>query len=152
MEFEPYHRFVAQLLEPTVLRSAAAVVAPNEMLAESIERVSGVKPVIIRLPTDDAALQHDGCDVAGRSDSSEFNIVFTGQVYPSMTEPYKTLLAALEEPGLENVTLHLYGPQPKETLEEIGLVGRYITHTFVHPSAIYAVQRSGRRSLPRAGF
>jgi glycosyltransferase involved in cell wall biosynthesis len=142
LEVEPFHRFVATALESTVLRSAAAVVVPNEMAAEQIARVTGVQPTIIRLPTDDAALQDGGVDSQTPTSQNGFKIVFTGQVYPAMTDPYKRLLAALDQPGLEDVELSFYGPQPKEWLEMLGLKGRYTQHGFVQAPEIHDVQRS----------
>ena len=142
METERFHRIVAQTLEPAVLRSAAAVVVPNEMAAEQMTRLCGVQPVIIRLPTDDAALQEPDPELRPRSAGSGFSIAFTGQVYPPMVESYKRLLAALDQPGLEDVTLHVYGSQPKEWLEGMGLKGRYEPHGFVLGSEIHKVQRA----------
>ncbi len=95
VEVQPLRRFVAETLEPTVLRQAAAVVVPNEMAAESIKRISGVRPVIIRLPTDDAVFQASMVEESFQSATDGFSIVFTGQIYLSMPEPYKRLLAAL---------------------------------------------------------
>jgi glycosyltransferase involved in cell wall biosynthesis len=143
LEFEPFHHRTARALEPTVLRQAAAIVVPNEMLAESIARTSGVRPVIIRLPADDAAFHvPDGlADEASPLPAESFNLTFTGQVYFSMTEPYQRLLAALECPGLEDVAFHFFGPQAKDRLEAWGLHGRYVTHTFLPPWEIAAAQR-----------
>ena len=141
LELDPFHRWVAETLEPAVLRSAAAVVVPNEMLAESIARLTGVRSVIIRLPIDDAALLGQGADPPPRQDSNGFSVVFTGQVYMSMTDPFNRLLAALEEPGMEDVTVHYHGRQSKEVLDVIGVKGRYVPHAFVPPPAVYDVQR-----------
>jgi glycosyltransferase involved in cell wall biosynthesis len=142
MEVEPLHRFIAQGLEPAVLRGAAAVVVPNEMAAEQVARLCGVQPEIIRLPVDDAAFADQDIQNPPRSAANDFRLVFTGQVYISMTEPYKRLLSALDQPGMENVSLDIFGPQKKEWLQGIGLEGRYECHGFITTPELYSVQRS----------
>jgi glycosyltransferase involved in cell wall biosynthesis len=142
MEVQPINRFIAQSLEPAVLRGAAAVVVPNEMAAEQVARLCGVQPEIIRLPVDDAAIDDQEVQDRSRSASNEFKLVFTGQVYISMPEPYKRLLSALDQPGMENVSLDIFGPQKKEWLQGIGLEGRYECHGFITTPELYSVQRS----------
>jgi glycosyltransferase involved in cell wall biosynthesis len=141
-ETEPFLRHLVEILEPIVFRSAAAVVAPNELLADSIARLDGVRPVVIRNPIDNAAIEGVRDTLIDRPRSGPWRIVFTGQIYAAMTDAVVNLLTALESPELEDVELHYYGPQSAQELAVIGIKGRIVCHPFIPPPEVYSVQRS----------
>lgn len=149
MEVIDTHRRIAEILEPVVFKAATRIVVPNELLADSIARIDGVRPSIVRLPVDDVALRRDVTAAPVRRDDDDFRVVFTGVVYLSMTDPYLRLLRALEEPGLEDASFHFYGRQTREALEPYGFRGKIKYHGFLAPPEIYDAQRrAGALFLP----
>lgn len=140
-EEEPFLRRLVSALEPAVYGAASAIAVPNELLADSIARVDGVRPVVIRNPVDDAAIDGapDGSLFEHRP--GPYRIVFSGQIYEAMSDAVINLMSALTDPGLDDVELHYYGPQTISDLNAIGVRGRIVCHPFVPPPDIYRVQR-----------
>lgn len=141
-EVEPRQRRLAAWLEGPVLRAGDVVTVPNELLAESIVRLDGVEPVVVRNPVDDAALWGARAPVPWPAAPDQLRIVYTGQVYSAQLDGVKRLLAAIEEPGLEAARLHFYGLQSEADLEAMGLHGKLVCHPFVPPPAIYRVHQT----------
>lgn len=133
-------RSIGRLIEPSIVRSAAAVIVPNELLADIIQRHTGVRPVVIRNPIDDAALA-DRIPAPWPRLPKELRIVYTGQVYDAQAEALARVVAALNEPRLSRARLHVYAHQSREDLAAFGVTGSITVHPFIPAPDIYRVHR-----------
>ena len=136
----PNGRTIGRLIEPSIVRSAATVVVPNELLADIIQRHTGVRPVVIRNPIDDAALA-DRIPAPWPRSPEELRLVYTGQVYDAQADALVRLVAALNERGLSQAQLHVYAHQSKQELAAFGVSGPITVHPFVPAPDIYRVHR-----------
>lgn len=122
-------RTAARRLEPWVMRHTRLAIVPNEFLREEYSRRYGVRCVVVRnpcpLPDLDALDRDSGPTCGGRSD-----IVYTGAVYPANADAFRNLVAAVRNPGLSGVRIHLYTAQTPEDLEGYGISGPEVVH---HP-------------------
>jgi len=137
----PLIRRVVEQVEPAVLRQAAAVVAPNELLAADLRRLDGVEPRLIRIPVADEA-QLGWEPERPRPPGAPFRLVYSGQIYAAMGTPIAALSVLLGQPSLSDIDLHLYTPQDNRVLEAWGVAGRHEHRGWVHPPEIYRVQRA----------
>lgn len=137
---ERISRTIGRLLEPTIVRSAASVVVPNELLADIVHRQTGVQPVVIRNPIDDAALA-DRAPAPWPLSPNELRVVYTGQVYEAQADALARLVEALSEPGLGRARLHVYAHQSREEVASFGVSGPIIVHPFVPAPDVYQVHR-----------
>ncbi len=136
-----------QRLEPVLMRGAAAVIAPNEFLAEELRQRHRIEPFIIHNPCDlsdyDDPLEEE-TETTGdvRREGSAVKIVYTGGVGPVHYDAFRNLLAAIESLGRPEVKLHLYTAQPLADLEREGIGGpALVYHTHESASAMPGVQR-----------
>lgn len=124
---EPMARFVAQRLEPLVLRGAAGMMVPNEFLREDLRCRCGVTATVIHNPCDPSQYGAIPEDALG-SKRDEINIVYTGAVYEAQLDACRNLLAAIELLEQPNASLHIYSAQSPVELDEMGIRGPIVYH------------------------
>jgi len=137
---EPGARFLAQRLEPILLKGATGIIAPNEFLRDALRRRYGVEATVIRNPCDIAeyeALPNDALTM----NSDEIRIVYTGAVYEAQYDAFRNLLAAIELLERPTVKLHLYTAQSPRALDRKGISGPVVYHGHQPLSAIPGIQR-----------
>ena len=135
----PAKRFWARRLEPLLLRRAAGVVVPNEVLGDTLRERYGVVAHVIHnsfdlspyqaLPSNPMA--HDG----------EIKIVYTGDIYEAHYDAFQTLLEAIKRLQRPEIRLHLYTERTTEELATQGISGPIVLHSPLPPEEIPRVQR-----------
>ena len=146
---EPARRFWAARMEPWVLRRAARVIVPNEVLRDDLRRRFNVEPAVIYNSFD--LTPYAGLD-GGPPAGDGARIVYTGDIYEAHYDAFRNLLDALGRPGLEGLSLHAYTPRTAEELARAGVRGdRLVLHEPRSPSEIPGIQRgAGFLFLPLA--
>src|SRR5215207_7982633 len=146
---EPARRFWAARMEPWLMRRAAGVIAPHEVLRDDLRRRFGIEPAVIYNSFDVTPYAGPGGD---HPIGDPGRIVYTGDIYEAHYDAFRNLLAALERPGLEGLSLHAYTPRTAEELARGGLRGeRLVLHEPLAPSEIPGIQRgAGLLFLPLA--
>jgi glycosyltransferase involved in cell wall biosynthesis len=137
----PSERWLGSALEPSVMRAADAVIVPNELLADAIQRTSGIRPIIVRNPVDDAALD-DRPELPWPVDPEQLNIVYTGQVYDAQLDSLERVALALRERGLKHARLHIFHAGGQAINDRLSRWKRVELHPFITPPDIYEVQRT----------
>jgi glycosyltransferase involved in cell wall biosynthesis len=92
-------------LEPAMMKNAAVVIVPNELLADDVRRQFGVEPVILHNPCDLAPYEQGPRE---RPEGGECRIVYTGEVGRLHLSAFRNLLQAIESLDPPGATLHLY--------------------------------------------
>ena len=113
-------------LEPAMMRNAAAVIVPNEFLADDVRRQFGIEPVIFHNPCDLAPYEEvhrDDVRPAG-----EARIVYTGEVGRLHFSAFRNLLQAIESLDPPGATLHLYTMRKPALREADGIRGPVVFH------------------------
>lgn len=146
---EPARRFWAARMEPWILRRAARVIVPNEVLRDDLRRRHRVEPAVIYNSFD--LTPYAGPD-GGPPPEGGGRIVYTGDIYEAHYDAFRNLLDALEQPGLEGLSLHAYTPRTAEELARAGVRGeKLVLHAPRSPSEIPDIQRgAGFLFLPLA--
>ena len=132
-------RTYAAQTEAEVLQSSAAVIVPNEKLAEAYQTQYNITSHIIR----------NACTIPELSlyETRELHdpvrIVFTGSIYSAHYDAFRNLLAAIESIESPRVELHIYTPQPALRLRLDGIQGeRLMVHPALPHAQVTAVQRA----------
>lgn len=145
---DPARRFWARRFEPWVLRNAAAVIAPNEVLRDDLRARFGVEAAVIHNSFDISP--YGGPEEAAPSGTSG-GVVYTGDIYEAHYDAFRNLLDALDRLGRNGLKLHAYTPRTEDELAKQGLRGRMVLHAPRDPSEIPGVQRgAGALFLPLA--
>jgi glycosyltransferase involved in cell wall biosynthesis len=126
-------RTVVGRLEPSIMKRAAAVIVPNEFLAEEVRREFGIDPVVIHNPCD-LQLYDNVRDREAEKAAGERSIVYTGEIGEVHFGAFRNLLAAIDLPGENEVRLHLYSNSGRTWLETHGIRGPVVFHG-QHPLA-----------------
>ena len=136
-QWEPgLYRALARFCEPIWGRGAAAVIAPNEVLAEDVRaRLPAAKIHIVRNPVDPSSFSDAQTgklqDRPGPKLGKPWRLVYTGSVYSAQASAFRNLNAALNKLG-GLFELEIYTPQPAAALAANGLDGPFVHH---HPQA-----------------
>ena len=132
-------------LESMILKRAAGVIAPSEVLRDDVRRRHGVDAAVIHNPCDLAdyagPANADAADGASTARDAERRIVYTGSIGPLHYEAFRTLLtamASLDRPGLR---LHIYSAQSRARLESERICGPVVFHPPQPLSAVAALQQ-----------
>ncbi len=130
----------ATVVERLAVKRAKGIVVPNEIMKEELRERYGSASVLIRNPifSDNPVLE--GPKKWPRR-SGEVRIVYTGAIYRAQSDAFRTLLQALDELSLPNITLHLYTAQTREELEKQAIFGSYVLHPHASNSVIQEIQR-----------
>ncbi|MDT5294362.1 MAG: hypothetical protein QOJ76_1242 [Acidobacteriota bacterium] len=138
---EPARRFWARRLEPWLMKNAARVIVPNEVLCDDLRQRFGIEPAVIYNSFDLAPYR----DANGEPPAETLEgIVYTGDIYEAHYDAFRNLLAALERLGREDLSLHAYTPRAAEELAQAGLRGRLVRHAPRSPAEIPRIQRGAR--------
>jgi glycosyltransferase involved in cell wall biosynthesis len=141
------NRRLARLWEPIWGRGAAALIVPNEVLANDVrERLPNANIYIVRNPVDHAAFSTsaaDGSDVQPESRTSRvWRLLYTGSVYSAQASAFRNLNAALNQ--LEGrFALDVYTAQAPAALAANGLNGPHVHH---HAHAAQSIALSLQRN------
>lgn len=138
--FDLIGRAWSRRLEPWLMRGAATVIVPNEILRDDLHEDYGINAAVI----------HNSCDVSvyenamppGAAGSEGVRIVYTGDVYEANADALQNLLVAIESLNRVDIKLHLYTARSAEGLDSFGIRGPVIILPHQEPSKIVAVQRS----------
>lgn len=136
---DPARRFWARRFEPRLLKDAAAVIAPNEILRDDLRERFGVEAVVIHNSFDISPYR--GEDVEPDPSSG---IVYTGDIYEAHYDAFRNLLEALDRLGRDDLKLQAYTPRTEEELARQGIRGRMVLHAPRDPSDIPRVQRGAQ--------
>jgi glycosyltransferase involved in cell wall biosynthesis len=137
---DPVKRFWARRLEPWLMRRAAAVIVPNEVLRDDLRERFGVEAAVI----------HNSFDVspyrgpAAGPPAAGAGIVYTGDIYEAHYDAFRNLLEALERLGRDDLALHAYTPRTADELARHGLRGRMVLHAPCDPADVPGIQRAAR--------
>ena len=122
----PAARFWARRLEARLLRGAAGVIVPNEILRDDLRRTCGVESEVIHNSFDIS--DYESAPPPPRSPNGEVKIVYTGDVYEAHYDAFQNLLAALRLLGRDDVRLHLYTSRTPEEMAAQGISGPVRIH------------------------
>ena len=112
--------YVAQRVEPHVLRGAAAVIVPNEFMRDELRREFGVRAQVI----------HHFCDLSEygpaptRPLAGRLNVVYTGAVSPAQSDALQNAARATELMSAEGAAFHLFTGQSADVLRALGVEGQ----------------------------
>jgi glycosyltransferase involved in cell wall biosynthesis len=135
-------RAIAAWAERLAAKRARAVIVPNESLGEAFHKDYGVIPVIIHNPIDSSEFDISD-DKPWPLDRKEIRIVYTGQVYAAQYDALSRLVQAIKLLEQEYpVRLHLYSAQPRDVIEQAGIVGPVVFHGFCPPAQIRQIQQT----------
>lgn len=137
---DPARRFLAGLLEPKLMRAAAGVIAPNEILREELRRQYGVEATVIHNAFDTSEYEALAEGPPAILDS-EVRIVYTGDIYEAHYDAFRNLLDAIERLARTDVRLHLYTSRTLDELAGMNLRGAIALHDFLPLTEMPQVQR-----------
>lgn len=131
------YRRLARLAERIWSRGAAAIIAPNEMLAGDVQgRLPNAKIHIVRNPVDPAVFAAAGGETVENKERSPdagapLRLVYTGSVYSAQASAFRNLVAALD--ALDGkFTLGIHTAQSSSDLVTRELNSPYVS---AHPHA-----------------
>jgi len=124
---DPVKAFWARRFEPFIMKGAAGVIAPNEILRDDLRERFGLEAAVIHNSFDISPYETSAPVEAG-SRSSEVNIVYTGAVYEAHFGAFRNLMAAIQMLDQRRVRVHLYTNQPEETLQRENVRGPIVLH------------------------
>lgn len=130
------YRQFARMWESAVMRSAAALIAPNEFLASEYAERYGKQPAIVRNP---AAPWEPAPPSSPRPPGGKICIVYTGAVYDAHFDAFVNLMAALAGSDVP-AGLEVFSDQPAAWLAEHGISGPVRHHGHVPPADARQVQ------------
>src|SRR5215208_2278339 len=126
---DPVMAFWARRFEPFIMKGAAGIIAPNEILRDDLRERFGVEPAVIHNSFDISPYETAERVVANiRNPSDEVSIVYTGAVYEAHFGAFRNLMAAIGKLDHLHVRLHLYTNQPQETLDRENVRGAIVLH------------------------
>lgn len=120
------HRNFAAWQEMIWSSHAAAIIVPNEFMAEEFNRRTGRSPNIIRNPVD--LTKYANAEPWSATDHTTKRIVYTGSVYHAQLDALKNLLDAIGTDG--NYEVHIYTSQAKTAWSDNDIDSKTVIH---HP-------------------
>ena len=131
--------FWARRFEPWLLKGAAAVIVPNEVLADDLREHYGVESVVIHNSFDISPYEAARGQAAPARDG-EVRIVYTGQIYDAHLDAFRNLIAAVESLGRPEIKLHVYTNVSTESLSAQGIRGPVVYHPYRDVSEMPRIQ------------
>jgi glycosyltransferase involved in cell wall biosynthesis len=123
---DPVKAFWARRFEPFIMKGAAGLIAPNEILRDDLRERFGVEAAVIHNSFDISP--YETVEVEAGNRSGEVNIVYTGAVYEAHFGAFRNLMAAIQKLDHLRVRVHLYTNQPEETLQRENVRGPIVLH------------------------
>lgn len=131
----------ARELESLMMKSATAVIVPNEFMRDELRQRYGVKSIaVVRNPCDVEKYTSPITTEPAESEG-EFRIVYTGSIYNAHFGAFRNLLSGIEKLDRPNVRLHLYTNQSRAELEKNGVRGPVVVHEAQEIAAMPDIQR-----------
>lgn len=144
---DPAASFWARRFEPLLMKRAAGVIAPNDVLRDDLRTRFNIEPHVIYNSLDITPYQTDAGLNARPSESQtdesqngEVKIVYTGAIYEAHYDAFRNLMASLELLRRPDVRLHLYTNRSAENLASIGISGPVVAHAPISPTEMPRVQ------------
>jgi len=132
-------RFWARRLERLLMKGAAGVIVPNEILRDDLRERFGIEATVV----------HNSCEIAdyesapanASPSNGEVKIVYTGDIYEAHYDAFRTLLAALKLLDRAEVKLHIYTSRTIEELARRDISGPLVLHPHHALSEMPSIQR-----------
>jgi glycosyltransferase involved in cell wall biosynthesis len=137
----PVRRFWARRFEPALMKGAAGVIVPNEILRDDLRERYGVEATLIHNSFDISVYESAAVAPAPARRNGEVKIVYTGDVYEAHYDAFRNLVAAIEKTGRDDLRLHVYSGRSPEDLAREGIGGPVACHGDRAPSEMPGVQR-----------
>jgi glycosyltransferase involved in cell wall biosynthesis len=137
---DPVARAWATRLEPWVMKGAAGIIVPNEILRDDLRINYGVEATVI----------HNSCDISAyemskppfpTAKNGAATIAFTGDIYEAHLDAFNNLLSSIKILSSRDIKLHLYTARRAEDLETFGIRGPIVLHPHHRPSEMPAIQQ-----------
>lgn len=126
---DPVAAFWARRLEPRLIKGAAGVIVPNEILRDDLRERFGVEATVIHNSFDIEPYETNALAATNNySPPGEVKIVYTGAVYEAHFGAFRNLMDAIRKLRRPHIRLHLYTNQPDETLERENIRGPIVHH------------------------
>jgi len=122
---DPAAAFWARRFEPRLMKNAAKVIVPNEMLGDDLRKRYGIEPVVIHNSFDISPYEVNG---RPRPDNEEVKIVYTGEIYEAHFDAFRNMIEALKAMNRPDVKLHIYTNRSAEDLDKLGISGPVVHH------------------------
>lgn len=135
---DPAAAFWARRFEPRLMKDAAAVIVPNEILRDDLRERFGVKAVVIHNSLDIRPYETDAPTNGASED--EARIVYTGAIYEAHYDAFHNLTHALKLLGRSDAKLHLYTNHPAAAFEEGDLSCFVVRHPHLAASEMPRIQ------------
>ena len=119
--------FWARRIESFLMKRAATVITPNEILRDDLHDRFGVEPVVIHNSLDISSYEANGQPPSSARDG-EIKIVYTGEIYDAHYDAFRNLVAALKVLGRPEIKLHIYSSRPAAELNALGIDGPVVHH------------------------
>lgn len=135
---DPAASFWARRFEPLLMKRAAGVIAPNDVLRDDLRARFNIEPRVIYNSLDITPYQTDvGLNPA---QNGEVKIVYTGAIYEAHYDAFRNLMASLKLLRRPEVRLHLYTNRSAEDLATFGISGALVRHPPLSPTEMPRVQ------------
>jgi glycosyltransferase involved in cell wall biosynthesis len=135
------HRFFVRRAEAIALKSAAAIIVPNEFLRDEYHRRYGVDSIVIHNPYEPRDTDETAKPLDQSTGHEEVSIVYTGAIYHANYDAVRNLLTAIDHLGRPHVKLHLYTSQHPDVLDHENIRGPIVFHEHVSPLEARRMQR-----------
>lgn len=135
----PVAAFWARRFESRLLKGAAAVIAPNEILRDDLRRQYGIEAAVIHNSFDISPYELQR-EVRSGTDEGEIKIVYTGEIYEAHYDAFRNLLEAIKLLQRPDIKLHLYTSHPLKYLNAKGIVGPIVRHATRATTEMPAIQ------------
>ncbi len=135
----PVAAFWARRFESRLMKGAAAVIAPNEILRDELRRQYGIEAAVIHNSFDISPYEIERGPRSG-GDEGEIKIVYTGEIYEAHYDAFRNLLEAIESLRRPEIKLHLYTSHPLEYLNAKGIRGPIVRHPTRATTEMPAIQ------------
>ena len=135
----PVAAFWARRFESRLMKGAAAVIAPNEILRDELRRQYGIEAAVIHNSFDISPYEIER-GPRSEEDEGEIKIVYTGEIYEAHYDAFRNLLEAIESLRRPEIKLHLYTSHPLEYLNAKGIRGPIVRHPTRATTEMPAIQ------------
>jgi glycosyltransferase involved in cell wall biosynthesis len=114
-------RTIAGWMEPSIVKGATRVIAPNETIRDELAARFKVEPVVIHNPVD--LNLYASSEKVEINPDGEIRIVYTGAIYDAQADAFVSLLAAMKRLPHRKLKLAIYTSFSKDSIESLGICG-----------------------------
>jgi glycosyltransferase involved in cell wall biosynthesis len=123
---DPSAAFWARRFEPRLMRHAAKVIVPNEILCDDLRKRYGIEPTIIHNAFDIGPYKLNGGPSG--TDEKEIRIVYTGEIYEAHFDAFRNIVKALNAINDPDLKMHIYTNRSAADLDRLGIRGPVVHH------------------------